>query len=135
MLDLNGQFRHILPRNHFWGDRLWMTGLVGSVLLLVLCQLGDLPLQDGDEANFAVATRDVLAALQTGSQSAQNSLFPPLVYWMTAFSYTIGGVNEVFSRLPNALLTAGSMPLIYGVARELFAGRMRSEERRVGKEC
>ena len=129
MLDLNGQFRQILPRNYSWGDRIWMMGLVVAVLLLVLCQLGDLPLQDGAEANFAVATRDLLAALQTGPQSAsqagQSSLqFPPLAYWMTAFSYTIGGVNETFSRLPNALLTACSMPLIYGVARELFAGRM-----------
>ena len=124
MLDLNGQFRQILPRNHFWGDRLWMTGLVAAVLLLVLCQLGDLPLQDGAEASFAVATRDVLGALQTGSQARQNFIFPPLVHWITAFSYTIGGVNETFSRLPNALLAAGSVPLIYGVARELFAGRM-----------
>ena len=128
MLDLNGQFRQILPRNSSWGDRIWMMGLVVAVLLLVLCQLGEMPLQDGAEANLAVATRDVLAALQTGSQAAsqagQNSLFPPLAYWITAFSYTIGGVNETFSRLPNALLTAGSVPLIYGVARELFAGQM-----------
>ena len=124
MLDLNGQFRQILPRNHYWGDRLWMTGLVAAVLVVVLCQLGDLPFQDGAEASFAVVTRDVLAALQTGSQAGQNFIFPPLVYWITAFSYTVGGVNETFSRLPNALLTACSVPLIYGVARELFAGRM-----------
>jgi len=125
MLDLNGQFRQISPRRDAWIDRIWMTGLVATVLLLMLCQLGELPLQDGDEANFAIASRDWLASLQTGSQAGQQYLkFPPFAYWITALSYTIGGVNETFSRLPNALMTASSMPLIYGVGRELFAGRM-----------
>jgi 4-amino-4-deoxy-L-arabinose transferase-like glycosyltransferase len=133
MLDLNGQFRQISPRRDSWIDRIWVTGLVGAVLVLMLCQLGELPLQDGSEASVAIASRDWLAAFQTGSQTGsqagsqagQNSFqFPLLAYWITALSYTIGGVNETFSRLPNALLTASSMSLIYGVARELFAGRM-----------
>ena len=133
MLDLNGQFRQISPRNHSWIDRIWVTGLVGAVLVVMLCQLGELPLQDGSEASVAIASRDWLAALQTGfqtgsqtgSQAGPNSFqFPPLVYGITALSYTIGGVNETFSRLPNALLTASSMSLIYGVARELFSGRI-----------
>ena len=133
MLDLNGQFRQISPRPDAWIDRIWVTGLVGAVLVLMLCQLGELPLQDGPEASIAIASRDWLAALQIGSQTAsqngshagQNSFqFPAFTYWITALSYAIGGVNETSSRLPNALLTASSIPLIYGVARELFAGRM-----------
>ncbi len=129
MLDLNGQFRQISPRNHSWIDRISMLALVATVLVLMLCQLGELPLQDGLEASVAIASRDWLAALQTGlqteSQAGQNSFqFPPLVYWITVLSYTIGGVNETFSRLPNALLTASSMSLLYGLARELFAERM-----------
>ncbi len=125
MLDLNGQFRQISPSNHSWVDRIWMIGLVGSALVLMLCQLGELPLQDGSEASVAIASRNWLAALQTGFQTGQNSFqFPPLVYGITALSYTIGGVNETFSRLPNALLIASSMSLIYGVALELFAGRI-----------
>lgn len=129
MLDLNGQFRQISPRPDAWVDRSWVTGLVGAVLVLMLCQLGELPLQDGPEASIAIASRNWLAALQTelqtGSEVGQNSFqFPAFTYWITALSYAIGGVNETFSRLPNALLTASSIPLIYGVARELFAGRM-----------
>lgn len=125
MLDLNGQFRQISPRPDAWGDRICMTGLVGAALVLMLCQLGELPLQDGSEASVAIASRDWLAELQAGSQAGQSSFqFPTFTYWITTLSYAIGGVNETFSRLPNALLTASSMPLIYGVARELFAGRM-----------
>ena len=133
MLDLNGQFRQISPRRDSWIDRIWVTGLVTIVLVLMLCQLGELPLQDGPEATVAIASRDWLVALQTGSQTGsqagsyagQNSFqFLPFAYWTTVLSYAIGGVNETFSRLPNALLTASSVPLIYGVARELFAGRM-----------
>ncbi len=129
MLDLNGQFRQISSRPDAWIDRIWVTGLVGAVLVLMLCQLGELPLQDGPEASIAIASRDWLAALQIGSQNrsqaGQNSFqFPAFTHWITALSYAIGGVNETFSRLPNALLTASSIPLIYGVARELFAGRM-----------
>ena len=129
MLDLNGQFRQISPRRDSWIDRIWVTGLVTIVLVLMLCQLGELPLQDGPEATVAIASRDWLVALQTGSQTGsqagQNSFqFPSFAYWTTVLSYAIGGVNETFSRLPNALLTASSVPLIYGVARELFAGRM-----------
>jgi 4-amino-4-deoxy-L-arabinose transferase-like glycosyltransferase len=125
MLDLNGQFRQISPRPDAWVDRIWVTGLVGAVLVLMLCQLGELPLQDGPEASIAIASRDWLAALHIGSQAGQTSFqFPAFTYWITALSYAIGGVNETFSRLPNALLTASSIPLIYGVARELFAGPM-----------
>lgn len=58
MLDLNGQFRQISPRPDAWIDRICMTGLVGSVLVLMLCQLGELPLQDGPEASVAIASRE-----------------------------------------------------------------------------
>jgi len=30
MLDLNGQFRQILPRRDAWIDQIWVTGLVVS---------------------------------------------------------------------------------------------------------
>ena len=95
MLDLNGQFRQISPRPDAWVDRIWVTGLVGAVLVLMLCQLGELPLQDGPEASIAIASRDWLAALQIGSQTAskngsqagQNPFqFPAFTYWITALS-------------------------------------------------
>ena len=68
MLDLNGQFRQISPRPDAWIDRIW----VGSVLVLMLYQLVELPLQDGSEASVAMASREWLAALQTGSQTGSN---------------------------------------------------------------
>jgi 4-amino-4-deoxy-L-arabinose transferase-like glycosyltransferase len=49
---------------------------------------------------------------------------PPLIPWVMALSYGLGGINELATRLPFAVLTAFSVPLLYGLAQELFRQRL-----------
>ncbi len=45
------------------------------------------------------------------------------MHWLMAAIYHLAGVNEWTSRLPGAMLTAISVPLLYGIGRELFIRR------------
>lgn len=117
-----------------WTDVLWVLGLTLVALVLFLVGLGDVPLRDWDEGIVAQVAREIWRS-QTGQSS--NSLTwlyptiggapylnkPTLVHWLIAQCYTIGGVNEWTSRLPGALLSTLSIPLIYGIGREIFARR------------
>ena len=46
------------------------------------------------------------------------------MHWLVAMTYGLGGVNEWTTRLPGAILSAFSVPLLYTVARELFYQRI-----------
>ncbi len=144
MIDINGRFRQILPETSRWVDRSWMAGLALASLILMVWQLGALPLQDGYEGTIAQAGRHsleqldalgTLEAIDSALNGLLNTPWPgippqtarplsPILSWSLALSYAIGGVNETMSRFPSALLTACSVPLIYALARELFAGRL-----------
>jgi 4-amino-4-deoxy-L-arabinose transferase-like glycosyltransferase len=107
-------------------DQAWICGLTLGAIALFFWNLGGLPLRDWDEGLVAQVAREMS---QTG-----NWLFPtlwgepylnkpPLVHGLVAIAYTLGGVQEWTARLPGALLTAVSVPLLYGVAREVFHQR------------
>lgn len=110
------------------GDRAWLALLLLASLLLYLVNLGGVPLRDWDEGIYADVSRTMLKA----PAAAQAWLYPmirgqpftdkpPLLYWLMARAYAIGGVSEWTARLPGALLTALSVPLLYAIGRELFA--------------
>lgn len=111
-------------------DRLWLVGLLLAALLLFGFNLGGVPLRDWDEGTVAQVARDIARspiAAKTWlhpTLAGEPYLFkPPLVHWMMAIAYWIGGVNEWTSRLPGAAVTALSVPLLYRVGRELFPAR------------
>lgn len=115
-----------------WEERAWIAALWLAAIVLFLIGLGDVALRDWDEGIVAQVARDIWR-----SQSQPNSLTwlyptiggapylnkPTLVHWLIAQCYAIGGVNEWMARLPGALLSASSVPLLYGVGRELFSRR------------
>jgi 4-amino-4-deoxy-L-arabinose transferase-like glycosyltransferase len=111
-------------------DHLWVLGFLLVALLLFGINLGGLPLRDWDEGTVAQVARDIWRA-PTGSLTwlyptlGGDPYFnkPPLMHWLIALAYSIGGVNEWTSRLPGAMLTAISVPLLYGIGRELFLHR------------
>lgn len=114
-----------------WIDPAWSIGLWVAAIVLFTVNLGDLPLRDWDEGILAQIAREISKA----PFESLNWLFPldpngapylnkpPLVHWIVALFYQIWGVNEWTSRLPGAMLTATSVPLLYGIGREIFFQR------------
>lgn len=107
---------------------IWIGGLWAAALLLFGMQLGNLPLRDWDEGIVGQIAREIWRAPRdsliwlhpidiTGTPYFNK---PPLMHWLVALSYAIGGVNEWTTRLPGAGLTASSVPLLYAVGREIF---------------
>lgn len=111
-------------------DFLW--GLVGLLMALGLfgMDLGRLPLRDWDEGTVAQVAREIWRSAPGSLTWLHPTLGgvpylnkPPLVHWLIALAYQVGGVNEAMTRLPGAVLSAVSVPLLYAIARELFPQR------------
>ena len=113
-----------------WAEVLLVLGLFLAAVLLFVFDLGNLPLRDWDEGIVAQVARYISQAPVTswrwlhpklGDTAYVNK--PALVHSLIAIAYTLGGVNEWTARLPGALLTALSVPLLYGIGREIFPNR------------
>ncbi len=112
-------------------DWLWFFGLLVAAVILFTINLGGLPLRDWDEGTVAQVAREI-SRHPIGSPAwlyptlAGEPYFnkPPLVHWLIALAYRSGGVNEWTSRLPGAILTAFSVPLLYNISREIFPQRI-----------
>lgn len=118
-------------RYEVWIDPAWTIGLWTSAIVLFTVNLGELPLRDWDEGIVAQIAREMVKAPFESlvwlypQDLSGNPYFnkPPLIHWLIALSFRIGGVNEWTARLPGALLTASSVPLLYQVGREIFFQR------------
>jgi len=120
-----------LNRTNLWIDRLSLAGLLLAALFLFTIDLGSLPLRDWDEGTVAQVAREIFRAPEGSLRWLFPTLWeqpyfnkPPLVHNLMAIAFHLGGVNEWTARLPGALLTAFSVPLLYGVGRELFCNRL-----------
>ena len=89
-----------------------------------------MPLRDWDEGIVAQVAREIGRSPLESLRWLYPTLFgepylnkPPLMHILIALSYHLGGVSEWTTRLPGALLSAISVPLLYGVGREVFLGR------------
>lgn len=106
-------------------------GLLLAAVLLCSINLGGLPLRDWDEGTVAQVAREIWRARSVswrwlyptlGGEPYLNK--PPLMHWLIALAYSVGGVNEWTTRLPGAMLTAVSVPWLYGIGREIFPQRL-----------
>ncbi len=125
-----GRSKNQYRRNN-WVEWLWTVGLLLAAVLLFSINLGSLPLRDWDEGTVAQVARDIWLAPSgswrwlyptLGGEPYLNK--PPLMHWLIALAYSVGGVNEWTSRLPGAMLTAISVPLLYSIGREIFPQRL-----------
>jgi 4-amino-4-deoxy-L-arabinose transferase-like glycosyltransferase len=110
-------------------DRLILLALTALAIALFTLHLGNVPLRDWDEGIVAQVAREIGRApaytwLYPTLWGAPYLNKPPLVHNLIAIAYTLGGVNEWTARLPGALLTATSVPLLYAIGRELFYQRL-----------
>ena len=110
-------------------EALCVVSLLLAALLLFGINLGDLPLRDWDEDTVAQVAREMsdrgdfqgLLFPTLGGKPYLNK--PPLVHGLIALTYALAGVHEWTTRLPGALLTAVSVPLLYAMGREIFPRR------------
>lgn len=130
ILSYSGAKASAYPIRQDWA---WMAALLTVALVLMTVNLGGVPLRDWDEGTVAQVAREIWRS----PPEARAWLFPtlggepylnkpPLMHCLMAIAYRIGGVNEWTSRLPGAILTALSVPLLYAIGRELFPGRLPS---------
>lgn len=124
-------FRQLPTFSERWIDRLWLLALFVAALILFCFNLGELPLRDWDEGIVAQVARDIWRA-PAGSQAWLYPTIagepylnkPPLLHWLIALSYRLGGVSEWTTRLPGAVLSALAVPSLYAISRELTCRRM-----------
>ncbi|MHC5676465.1 ArnT family glycosyltransferase [Nostoc sp.] len=113
-----------------WIDWVWLIVLLLAAVLLFSINLGGLPLRDWDEGTVAQVAREIWHAPAGSMHWLYPTLGgepyhdkPPLMHLLIAWAYSLGGENEWTTRLPGAILTATSVPLLYCIAREIFRQR------------
>lgn len=124
--DIDTRFQQAKRNAGLIGWSLWIAALV-----LFTVRLGDVPLRDWDEGLVAQLAREIQQAASGSMTWLYPTLWgepywnkPTLIHTLVAWAYAIGGVNEWTARLPSALLTASSVPLLYQIGCELFFGKL-----------
>ncbi|NEU78117.1 glycosyltransferase family 39 protein [Nostoc sp. UIC 10630] len=110
-------------RTIIFAPKKWLFSLLVISLVLWLIFLGNSPLRDWDEGTYALVAREIYRTgnwLYPTLQGEPFLLKPPLMQWLIALCYQLGGVQELTTRLPGAILTALGVPLLYLVGRLAF---------------
>ena len=115
---------------HHSSDRLWLLLLWGAAILLFCIDLNGVPLRDWDEGTVAQVAREISRGEawsawlhpQLWGQPYLNK--PPLMHGLIAGAFQLLGVQTWTARLPGALLSATSVPLLYLLGREIFPTRL-----------
>ena len=112
------------------GDRRLILFLLLAALLLFCIDLNGLPLRDWDEGTVAQVAREMSQG-QTLQAWLHPQLWgepylnkPPLMHGLIALVYRLWGVHAWTTRLPGAILTASSVPLLFMLGREIFPTRL-----------
>ncbi|MDP3557064.1 MAG: glycosyltransferase family 39 protein [Bacteroidota bacterium] len=92
--------------------------------LIFIPFIGNCPLFDWDEVNFAECAREMVVS---GNYSRVQLNFrpfwekPPFFIWLQAASMTIFGVNEFAARFPNAICSIVSLIAIYLIGKKFHS--------------
>ncbi len=92
-----------------------------TACLLYIPFIGNMPLFDWDEINFAECAREMLASNNYSDVQLYFHPFwekPPLFIWLQAISMNIFGVNEFAARFPNALCGVITLLVLYKTGKE-----------------
>ena len=101
-----------------------LIALVSGLLFIPF--IGQCPLFDWDEVNFAECAREMLV---TGNYEEVQLHFkpfwekPPFFIWLQALSMQVFGINEFAARFPNALCGIVSMLSIFHIGKKFHSAR------------
>ena len=119
-----------LRQSEVWLECFCLFGLLVAASILFLVNLSSLPLLDAHEATLAQVAKEIYRSpklidwIFPTLWDKPYLVQPPLVHDLTAIAYRLGGVGELTTRLPGALLGAWSVLLVYQIGREIFVARL-----------
>src|SRR5262247_2426551 len=105
---------------------------INHVILLVLAavcyflffySLGDIGMVGPDEPRYAAVAREMYQSGDFVTPRLHGEPWfekPPLLYWTSALSFAVFGINEFAARFPSALAATASVFLMYWVCRRLW---------------
>lgn len=99
--------------NTHWKASVFITVLAS---FLYIPFIGNIPLFDWDEINFAECAREMLVSNDYSNVQLYFRPFwekPPLFIWLQALSMNIFGINEFAARFPNALCGVVTLLVLY----------------------
>ena len=108
--------------------RSWRLRAVLGVILLaiaalpILHALGRWPLLEPDEGRNAEVAREMLELGRWAVPHFNHLPYldkPTMLFWLTAGTFSVAGVNEFAARLPAAVSAIATIGLTYGIARRL----------------
>jgi 4-amino-4-deoxy-L-arabinose transferase-like glycosyltransferase len=111
-------------RTRAWRHDLLLLALLGAVWFFVA--LGLRPLGNPDEGRYAEIPREMAASGDFVTPRLNGVKYfekPPLLYWLSAVTFEVAGVNEFTARFWNALFALGGVLATYSAARALYGRR------------
>lgn len=88
--------------------------------LLFIPLIGNMPLFDWDEINFAECAREMVVSHNYNDVQLYFQPFwekPPLFIWMQALSMNVFGINEFAARLPNAVCGIVTLLVLFRIGK------------------
>lgn len=120
-----------LRQSEIWLEYFCVISLFFAASILFAINLGNLALTDWNEGIVAEVAKEIAQAGDGSWRWIFPTLwgkpyleYPPLVHDLIAIAYSLGGVSELTTRLPGALLGATSVLLVYNIGREIFVARI-----------
>lgn len=93
-----------------------------AAALLFIPFIGNMPLFDWDEVNFAECAREMMVSNNFSEVQLYFQPFwekPPLFIWLQAMSMKLFGINEMAARFPNALCGIFTLITIFKIGQKI----------------
>ncbi|MDB6080495.1 MAG: glycosyl transferase [Akkermansiaceae bacterium] len=99
-------------------------GVIGLIALVWVCGFFNLrPLMNPDEGRYAEIPREMALSGDFITPRLNGMKYfekPPLLYWLSALTFKVTGVNEFSARLWNGLFAVLGILLVYWAGRSLY---------------
>lgn len=104
-----------------WGRDLFLVGLISVLMFCGLLWVR--PLNNPDEGRYTEIPREMAESGDFVTPRLNGVKYfekPPLLYWLSAATFKVAGVNEFTARIWTALFGAGGVMMAYAAGRALY---------------